>query len=222
MTLDGGPGVLGYAPGDPVVVAAGAPTVVLVDRGAYPDVEGREIALAAAGAGALIEEGATRADKPRLVGTDLTFNLSDTTDLAGIGWLAVALGRGIEVGVDIESADRRTVHTRRLAQRTLAPAELAAVVGPDNLDNLDNLDGEALDRALIIMWTRKEAVLKAHGTGLTRDLRTLDVSGDEVNVDGVTWRCHTERWPTDRRAHRPTDEPDPIVSDLIVSVAWPA
>ena len=186
-----------------MVVRSVVPVALLVDRAAHHDAVGRELVRQIATADAVASgadptlvavvdgDGDRRSEKPRLVGSNLTFNVSDTD-----GWLAVALYRGTDVGIDVERADRRTTHTRRLAERILTDAELAAV---------DGLDDEVLDRSLIATWTRKEAVLKACGIGLRRDLRTVDVADDVVHLDGLGWRCHTAPW-----------------GELVVSIAWPA
>ncbi|HQF94815.1 MAG TPA: 4'-phosphopantetheinyl transferase superfamily protein, partial [Microthrixaceae bacterium] len=99
-----------------------------------------------------------------------------------------------EIGVDIERADRRTVEPERFARRVLSVAERAAIEG---------LGGDALDRALIRMWTRKEAVLKAAGHGLRRELADIDTVADVVMLDGSPWNCWTTNW-----------------RDLVMSVAW--
>ena len=134
-----------------------------------------------------------RADrgKPRLGGapSPFAFNLSDADD-----HVAAAFGLGFEIGVDIERADRRTVEPERFARRVLSVAEQSAIEG---------LDDDALDRALIRMWTRKEAVLKAAGHGLRRELADVDTVADVVMLDGNPWSCWTTNW-----------------RDLVVSVAW--
>ncbi|MFE1595643.1 4'-phosphopantetheinyl transferase family protein [Nocardia sp. NPDC058705] len=63
----------------------------------------------------------------------------------------------VGVGVDIEASDR-PIYT---------PAFAAAVAHPDELAQLADLDPDQLNDALIALWTIKEAVLKARGTGLT-------------------------------------------------------
>lgn len=90
---------------------------------------------------------------PRLARPEvpLAISLSRT---AGRGLLAV--GAGARVGVDVEAV--RGVRTDALAQVVLTPRERAAVhrVPP----------GRKRDRLLLRAWTRKEAVVKAVGTGL--------------------------------------------------------
>ena len=68
---------------------------------------------------------------------------------------------------------------------------------------LTGLDGAAFDHALIRAWTRKEAVLKAAGHGLRRELAEIDTVPDVVRLDGEPWNCWTTDW-----------------DDLVLSVAW--
>lgn len=77
------------------------------------------------------------------------------------GLLAVAVSAAGPVGVDVEQV--RGTAFDGFAEVALAPAER---------------DGNPSGRARA--WTRKEAVLKARGTGLTIDPRTVDVRRDRV------------------------------------------
>ena len=104
--------------------------------------------------------------KPRLAGPcgqgRVRFNASHS---GGLWTCAVALHR--EVGIDVEAIDP----SRRIESimgRYFAPAEAAAVRGsPDPL------------RAFHRVWTRKEAWLKARGTGITVPLDSFEVSAGE-------------------------------------------
>jgi len=98
--------------------------------------------------------------KPRLAGAgeDLTFNLSSRGE-----WLLLAVGRGRAVGVDVELLDERLREPEelsRLAQRVLHPQEREAFL---------SLAEAERPGAFLRAWTRKEALLKALGTGLSRE-----------------------------------------------------
>jgi 4'-phosphopantetheinyl transferase len=89
--------------------------------------------------------------KPRLIGGGPEFSLTHSGGIVGV---AVA---EVPVGLDVEDiADHRA--DPALEEETLAPAERAV------LDSVDVADRPA---AFLQLWTRKEAVLKATGTGLT-------------------------------------------------------
>lgn len=87
------------------------------------------------------------------------FNLSHSDDQA-----ALVVSHVVEVGVDIEKV--RMIE-RGLARRFFGTAEIAA---------LDALPDEQWLDAFFRCWTRKEAVLKATGVGLTLSLAAFDVS----------------------------------------------
>lgn len=93
--------------------------------------------------------------KPRLAapldGTGLCFNLSHSG-----GWLAIAVARGLEVGVDIEG-ERKLKRAADLAQRYFTRPEADWIAG---------LDGEEQTQAFLAQWTAREALVKATGTGL--------------------------------------------------------
>ncbi|MFD4354124.1 4'-phosphopantetheinyl transferase family protein [Nocardia sp. NPDC058518] len=61
------------------------------------------------------------------------------------------------IGVDIEASDR-PIYT---------PTFVTAVAHPDELAQLADLDPDERNDALVALWTMKESVLKARGTGLT-------------------------------------------------------
>lgn len=81
----------------------------------------------------------------------LHFNLSHSG-----GWWLLATAEG-PVGIDLEMADR-AVDPDRLASRVLTPGEQAAL-------RLAGDDAAAKRAVFLDCWTRKEALLKALGTG---------------------------------------------------------
>ena len=96
--------------------------------------------------------------KPALPGGP-HFNLSHSGDLA-----ALAVCASHEVGVDIET--RRPVESA-VAERFFSPAERAA---------LSALPAAAWEAGFFNAWTRKEAVIKALGLGLSLPLDCFDVT----------------------------------------------
>jgi 4'-phosphopantetheinyl transferase len=94
-------------------------------------------------------------------GTHLHFNVSHSGTKA---LLAFALGR--EVGVDVEQIRYNFEH-EALAKRFFSPAEQQALAA---LPSSEQCAG------FFRCWTRKEAYIKAHGTGLSLPLDGFDVS----------------------------------------------
>lgn len=103
--------------------------------------------------------------KPELGGEferrGLRFNLSHANEL---GLLAVTLRR--PVGVDLEYL-RDDLAGEAIARRVFSPAETASWLAlPDALRT----------RAFFTCWTRKEALIKAIGEGLSIPLQSFDVT----------------------------------------------
>jgi 4'-phosphopantetheinyl transferase len=100
--------------------------------------------------------------RPDLAGHPMvSFNLSNSE---AVGLLAVSTtGR---VGVDVEVI-RANFADLRVADRFFAPGEI---------ERLHGLPEAERDLAFFRCWTRKEALLKAHGAGLTLPLRGFEVS----------------------------------------------
>lgn len=103
--------------------------------------------------------------KPALAGQpggpDLHFNLSHAR---GLAIYAVASGR--RVGVDIEALDLALDFTA-IARHFFAPGEIRA---------LDATPPQLRPGLFFTYWTRKEALIKAHGGGMMLDLGQIDVS----------------------------------------------
>jgi 4'-phosphopantetheinyl transferase len=100
------------------------------------------------------------AGKPALAsaGADsgLTFNLSHSGELA-----LLAVGVGSPVGVDVERLGSKS-NWELIARRVFVPGELARLLA------LPGAEGRAA--AFCAHWTRKEAYLKALGSGLRKPL----------------------------------------------------
>jgi 4'-phosphopantetheinyl transferase len=95
---------------------------------------------------------------PRLAGSQLTTSLSHADH-------CVALATATEgpVGVDIELTERAPV-VPEIAERVCHPHDMVGLAA---------LPGLARDEALLALWVRKEAYLKAAGIGLQREMQTF-------------------------------------------------
>jgi 4'-phosphopantetheinyl transferase len=91
----------------------------------------------------------------------LRFNVAHSAS-----WALIAICTDREVGIDIEEI-RRDLDTGSLAERFFSPRERA---------NLRELSDDLQLVAFFACWTRKEALLKATGTGLSSPLEGFSVS----------------------------------------------
>lgn len=99
--------------------------------------------------------------QPLLPDTGFSTSLSHSGTM-----VAVAIAKGAAVGVDIEGFPPRS-NLNDIASALCTPTEAAIMA---------SLEGEARTRALLELWTRKEALLKAFGVGLR-------VAPSSINAD---------------------------------------
>lgn len=91
----------------------------------------------------------------------LDFNVSHTDGAA-----LFAFATGVRIGVDIEHGDRR-LHVEGIARKFMAPDERQMLAG---------LEPDARRRALLRLWTCKEAMSKATGDALAAPFRQMSVA----------------------------------------------
>jgi len=107
---------------------------------------------------------------------DVAFSISHAGDV-----VAVALTIGAQVGVDVESLDRK-VELDPIAERIFSAADLARFRAVPDAEKT---------RAFFRAWTGKEAVLKARGVGLFGGVEeisiSLDGSAETIRTGGETW-----------------------------------
>ena len=122
--------------------------------------------------------------KPALEGSSLRFNVSHSADL-----VLLAFTRNKNIGVDVERI-RPEFAAKEIAGRFFSQEEVAA---------LRTRPAESLPAAFFTCWTRKEAFIKAHGSGLSLPLHKFVVSLDsparlvrtEFDPDAVRqWTLH--------------------------------
>ncbi|TSJ90091.1 4'-phosphopantetheinyl transferase superfamily protein [Chitinimonas sp. BJB300] len=110
---------------------------------------------------------------------DIGFNLSHAEDLA-----LIALGRGTRVGVDIEHS-QRGCDWLGIAESFFSLAERKLITA-----------AEDSGACFLRLWTAKEAVLKAIGSGLSA-LESVEMTLDSEDrprlhsVKHLAWRLHT-------------------------------
>jgi 4'-phosphopantetheinyl transferase len=120
---------------------------------------------------------------------EVAFNLSHSERLACIAVAPAGAvaggppGEGALLGVDVERFKPPEFPATRLegmARRVLHPAELQAWL---------ELDPPARREAFVRTWVRKEAVLKALGTGFTLPAAGLELAAEGA-ADGAPFRVH--------------------------------
>lgn len=110
----------------------------------------------------------------------------------------VACSRGATVGVDVE-ATSELGSSLPVLERIASDAER---------QQLEGLDPPALSRAVLRLWTRKEALLKATGVGIGAGMAHLTVGiDDSAGVvafqpaqGGDWWHCHDLACPNNELA----------------------
>jgi phosphopantetheine--protein transferase-like protein len=98
-------------------------------------------------------------NKPGLEGNPLFFNISHSRDA-----FAFVVSENLRVGIDIEKIDRN-VDYLSISRRFFCEQENKIVLSSET-DSRDNF---------FLFWTRKEAVLKALGTGIISDISRVEV-----------------------------------------------
>jgi 4'-phosphopantetheinyl transferase len=134
----------------------------IVSRGVLRQILGDELDCAPES----LEFGEGEYGKPflagRHLGCGLEFNVAHSGEV-----LLYAVARGRVVGVDVER-HRQSLDVEKLAERYFAPGEVKRLLADGAVeDRLDNF---------YRCWTRKEAYLKALGTGLTTKLDAFEVT----------------------------------------------
>lgn len=124
--------------------------------GRYMDLDPRNILLTYGPRGKPMVAGEGSVPPPR-------FNVSHSHDL---GLIAVA--RDYPVGIDLEAV-RADIDCLAIAKRFFSAGEYSSLIGTP---------ASARGDAFVTLWTRKEACLKAVGSGLAGGLEEIEVSPD--------------------------------------------
>lgn len=122
--------------------------------------------------------------KPVLRGYDCPFNLSHSHD-----WVVIAVSPSSPVGVDVE----------RVCPDLEADKLIDLVMSPSEKTEWKKLPAEGRLVAFFRLWTRKEAVVKAAGEGLSRSLPGFSVGWQpdrygHVDEKGVEWEVVSLDW----------------------------
>jgi 4'-phosphopantetheinyl transferase len=121
----------------------------------------------------------------------LFFNVSQCENLA-----VIAISRDVELGVDVE----------RIRPMQNMPSIAARFFSADEAAALENLPSDARSEAFFRCWTRKEAVTKAHGSGLSTPLHSFAVPVTPIGLPTVVCFAYD---PVSSRYELNDLEPDP-------------
>ena len=122
----------------------------------------------------------------------LRFNIAHSGE-----WLLFGLARDRELGVDVEQ-HREMSDAIQIARRIFAPPEVEA---------LEALDPAHHHDTFFRIWTRKEAIVKATGAGISAGLERFAVSADApeiVTLRGLDGDPGWQRWTIRGLAMPPT------------------
>jgi len=118
--------------------------------------------------------------KPYLVNNNLPvplhFNLAHSDELA-----LIAVTTSGQIGIDIEKI-RTDIDHDNLSRRFFSAREYAALQQINDQDRLS---------AFFATWTRKEAVVKATGSGIATSLKQFDVTVDPVQTPQILLSAET-------------------------------
>ncbi|HEY9133718.1 MAG TPA: 4'-phosphopantetheinyl transferase superfamily protein [Dyella sp.] len=121
----------------------------------------------------------TASGQPHLPGTRWVTSLSHSGS-----WVAIAVGEADCIGVDIERSPSQ-MNLSALMPRFCTPAECVQLSG---------LPTPLRETRLLALWTRKEALLKAFGTGLNEDPASMAAAENTIVAApascGRTAVCH--------------------------------
>ena len=132
--------------------------------------------------------------KPYLADQNISFNISHSQEAFAMVWCL----KEIPLGIDIEDKSKKRKE-QTLAARTFDASEMKA------WQNSELTPNQAHEQWLKT-WTRKEAVLKAHGLGIRLDLNTLNTE----NVDDTIAHPLLGDWQYKSF----------VLDEQVVSVAW--
>ena len=104
------------------------------------------------------------------------------------GRILIALTRGARIGVDLERVDAN-VDIFEVAQANFAPGEIRAIKAAPSFAQAT--------LAFYRIWTGKEALLKAHGSGLLTPLNGFDLGS--MNTESE--QCYTVGPPNQRSTY---------------------
>jgi 4'-phosphopantetheinyl transferase len=114
----------------------------------------------------------------------IQFNMSHSKDYA-----AYIIALGDPIGIDIEWKDK-DINLQEISEFVLSPTEII---------NFNQLSAEEKFHAFYDVWTKKEAIIKAIGQGLSYPIKTIEIMNFTDNnkaryaTNGTTFYCSNLR-----------------------------
>ena len=133
--------------------------------------------------------------KPYLADGALSFNIAHSDEAFVLAWSDAQ----IDIGIDVEDRAKQRRARETLAKRSFHPDE-------QRVWQAAELNPEQAQIQWLTTWTRKEAILKAHGMGIRLDLHELNTeNSDDIASHPLLgqWRYQSLVW-----------------AQQVVSVAW--
>ena len=124
--------------------------------------------------------------KPYLANAALSFNIAHSNEAFVLAWSNAQ----IDIGIDVEDRAKQRRARDTLAKRSFHPDE-------QRLWQAAKLTPEQAQTQWLTTWTRKEAILKAHGMGIRLDLHELNTeNGDDIASHPLLgqWRYQSLVW----------------------------
>ena len=106
-------------------------------------------------------------NKPYIMGDPLFFNLTHTRES-----FSFAISDNKFIGIDLENSDQ-DIEFHSVARSFFSSKECGYIFR----------SAEGAKNRFFVLWTRKEALLKALGTGIIDDLTNIEVSGRDNSID---------------------------------------
>lgn len=129
-----------------------------------------------------------------------SFNISHSGD-----YVVCAVSATHQVGIDIEQHSDINFQEMKCIW---SAKEWNCIQGSENSLN-----------TFFKLWTRKEAILKADGIGLTNNLKDLSVDGDIILFNNKAWHLNRLMFADDYEVHIATDKPltEEIVFEFLLA-----
>jgi 4'-phosphopantetheinyl transferase len=149
--------------------------------------------------------------RPYFDNTDLDFNISHSGD-----YVLCAIGKKSRVGIDIEEV------------KPVILDDFTPILSPDELEEIVRHPKDKLD-VFYTIWTQKEALVKAEGSGLNFPMRDIRVKDGKAVLSGSVWYLHelplVDGYKVQLAFRAPEDENTavyvkPLTTKDMVAVFW--